>query len=130
VKEHVRTNCVKVIVDGAAVTVDDPETLVTLSVELRAAAPGAPGMLPEGLRRIEGAHAFLDINVFGSVARGEARPDSDLDLLVGFEPSASLLDHVGLVQGLEELLGLEGDVATRNALKPRDELVCAEAIDL
>jgi len=43
--------------------------------------------------------------VFGSVARGEARPGSDLDLLVEFEPGASLIDHVGLSQDLEELLG-------------------------
>jgi len=35
-----------------------------------------------------------------------------------------------LVQDLEELLGLEVDVVTRNALKPRDERICAEAIDL
>ena len=75
-------------------------------------------------------HEAHRIAVFGSVARGEARPDSDLDLLVGFGPGASLLDHGALVQDLEELLGLEVDVVTRNALKPRDELVCAEAIDL
>ena len=45
------------------------------------------------------------IAVFGSVARGEAHPDSDLDLLVDFEPGASLLDHIGLFQDLEDLLG-------------------------
>lgn len=79
------------------------------------------------LARKRGAHR---IAVFGSVARGEARPDSGLDLLVGFGPGASLLNRVALVQDLEELLGLEVDVVTRNALKPRDERICAEAIDL
>ena len=79
------------------------------------------------LARRHGAHR---IAVFGSVARGEARPDSGLDLLVGLEPGASLLDHGALVQGLEELLGLEVDVVTRNAPKPRHEHICAEAIDL
>jgi uncharacterized protein len=68
--------------------------------------------------------------VFGSVARGEARPDSDLDLLVDFEPGTSLLDHVGLFQDLEELLGVGVDVVARSALKPRDEHIRLEAVDL
>jgi predicted nucleotidyltransferase len=79
------------------------------------------------LARKHGAHP---IAVFGSVARGKARPDTDLDLLVDFELGAFLLDHVALVQDLEELRGLAVDVVTRNALKPRDERICAEAIDL
>jgi predicted nucleotidyltransferase len=68
--------------------------------------------------------------VFGSVARGEARPGSDVDLLVDFEPGASLLDHVGLFQDLEELLGVGVDVVTRRALKPRDDHIRAEVVDL
>ena len=52
------------------------------------------------------------IAVFGSVVRGEAGPGSDLDLLVDFEPGVSLLDHVGLFQDLEELLG---DMAAKRA---------------
>lgn len=75
-------------------------------------------------------HEAHRIAVFGSVARGKARPDTDLDLLVDFELGAFLLDHVALVQDLEELRGLAVDVVTRNALKPRDEHICAEAIDL
>ncbi len=46
-----------------------------------------------------------NVRVFGSVARGEARPDSDVDFLVEFEPGASLLDLSGLHLDLEELLG-------------------------
>jgi uncharacterized protein len=70
------------------------------------------------------------IAVFGSVARGEARPGSDIDLLVDFEPGASLLDQVGLFQDLEELLGTGVDVVSRGGLKPRDDHIRGEAVDL
>ncbi len=70
------------------------------------------------------------IAVFGSVARGEARPGSDVDLLVDFEPGASLLDHVGLFQDLEELLGVGVDVVARTGLNSRDDHIRAEAVDL
>jgi uncharacterized protein len=70
------------------------------------------------------------IAVFGSVASGEARSDSDLDLLVDFEPGTSLLDHVGLFPDLEELLGVGVDVVARSALKARDEHIRSEAVDL
>jgi predicted nucleotidyltransferase len=76
--------------------------------------------------RKRGAHR---IAVLGSVGRGEASPDNGLDL-VDFEPGASLLDHVGLFQDLEELLGVEVNVVTRNALKPRDDQIRSEAVDL
>jgi predicted nucleotidyltransferase len=60
-----------------------------------------------------GAH---DVRVFGSVARGEASENSDLDLLVAWEPGRSLLDHAGLVQDLQELLGMKVHVGTEKSL--------------
>ena len=72
-----------------------------------------------------------NIRVFGSFARGEARADSDLDLLVDMAPDRSLLDTVGLVQDLQETLGRRVDVETENALhwllRPR---ILSEALPL
>src|SRR4051812_28245251 len=72
-----------------------------------------------------------NIRVFGSVARGEARPDSDVDLLVDFEAGRSLLDWAGLEIDLEDLLGCEVDIATTKGLKPRVlESVLHDAVPL
>jgi len=60
-----------------------------------------------------GAH---NIRIFGSVARGEANANSDLDLLVEMEPNRSLIDHVALWQDLEDLLGCKVDVVSEKAL--------------
>jgi uncharacterized protein len=60
-----------------------------------------------------GAHS---LRVFGSVARGEAHENSDLDLLVAWEPDRSLLDHAGLVEDLQELLGVKVHVGTEKSL--------------
>ena len=60
-----------------------------------------------------GAH---NLRVFGSVARGEANESSDLDLLVAWEPGRSLLDHAGLVQDLQVLLGMKVHVGTEKSL--------------
>jgi predicted nucleotidyltransferase len=57
--------------------------------------------------------------VFGSAARGEATPQSDLDLLVEFEPGRTLLDLSGLRIELGELLGVEADVVTYRSIHPR-----------
>lgn len=51
-----------------------------------------------------------NVRVFGSVARGDTHPDSDIDLLVEFEPDASLYDLSGLRLALIDLLGCEVDV--------------------
>ncbi len=57
-----------------------------------------------------------NVRVFGSAVRGEDTNQSDLDLLVNFEPERSLLDHVALMQDLEELLGRKVDVVSEKAL--------------
>jgi len=51
----------------------------------------------EEMLRLAGRHGALNLCVFGSVARDEAKEDSDLDLLVEWEVNQSLLDHAGLV---------------------------------
>lgn len=72
-----------------------------------------------------------NIRVFGSVARGEANGDSDIDLLVDLEPGRSLLDHIGLIQDLADLLGRSVDVATPSALHERiKDRVMQDAVPL
>ncbi len=67
--------------------------------------------------------------VFGSVARGEARPDSDVDLLVELNRRMGLFEFAGLKLRLEELLGVKVDLVMPSALKPRvRERVLGEAI--
>ena len=57
--------------------------------------------------------------LFGSVARDEAGPDSDLDLLVEFEGTATFDRYMGLKLYLEDLLGSGVDLVMRKALRPR-----------
>lgn len=66
--------------------------------------------------RLAKTHGANSVRVFGSVARGDANPNSDLDLLVAWEPDRSLLDHAGLVQDLQELLGVRVHVGTEQSL--------------
>jgi predicted nucleotidyltransferase/DNA-binding XRE family transcriptional regulator len=60
--------------------------------------------------------------VFGSVARGDDRPDSDLDLLIELEPRASVVDILGLDEDLAALLGCPVDVVTTTELESNDLL--------
>lgn len=71
-----------------------------------------------------------NVRVFGSIARGEDTPDSDVDLLVSFQPGASLLDQAGLIADLEDLLGRHVDVVSDRALTDRDARIRAEQVSL
>lgn len=68
--------------------------------------------------RIARANGATRVRVFGSIARGTARPDSDLDLLLELEPGRHLLDLVAIKQDLEDLLGREVHVVTQAAISP------------
>ena len=65
---------------------------------------------------IAAKHGARNVRVFGSVARGEAGPESDVDLLVDMEPGRSLLDLGGLWSDLNELLGRKVDVVTEQSI--------------
>ena len=85
----------------------------------------------ERILSIAASHGALNVRVFGSRARGEARPDSDLDVLVTLTPGHSLLDLVAIKQDLEDLLGCAVDVVTEASISPyiRDN-VLKEAVPL
>jgi predicted nucleotidyltransferase len=68
--------------------------------------------------RIARSHGALTVRVFGSRARTDALPESDLDLLVTMEPGRSLLDIVAIKQDLEDLLHVPVDVVTEAGLSP------------
>lgn len=81
-----------------------------------------------GIREIIGAkrdeilataarYGATNVQVFGSVARGEARPDSDVDLLVRFKPDYKLRDHLGLTVALKTILDRPVDVAVEANLR-------------
>jgi predicted nucleotidyltransferase len=72
-------------------------------------------------------HQARSVKVFGSVARGEDQPGSDVDLLIAFEPGTSLFELVELEQELEELLGVGVDVVSEGGLRPGHEQILREA---
>jgi len=73
----------------------------------------------EEIERVAASYGARRVRVFGSVARGDDHSESDIDLLVEFEPGRSLMDHAGLAMALEELLGRKVEVASERGLREK-----------
>jgi predicted nucleotidyltransferase len=80
---------------------------------------------------VAAAYGARNVRIFGSRARGQARPDSDVDLLVTLDPGRSLIDIIGAKQDLEDQLHCRVDIVTESALSPylRDAIM-REAVAL
>ena len=85
----------------------------------------------DDLLAIAAKHGAFNARVFGSVARGEERPDSDVDFLVDVEPTTSSWFPAGLMLDLEQILGRQVEIVTEKGLNPhlRDH-VLREAVPL
>ena len=85
----------------------------------------------ETILRVAAKHGATQVRLIGSVARGDARPDSDVDLLVMWQQGTSLLDQAALKLELEGLLGRKVDIASDGWVKPSiRESVYRDAIAL
>lgn len=70
----------------------------------------------EAIMALAAKHGALHPRIFGSIACGEAGPESDVDLLVKMEEGRSLLDLSALSQDLRDLLGVKVDVVSEDGL--------------
>lgn len=85
----------------------------------------------EDILRLAAKHGAYNVRVFGSVARGEADAESDVDFLVEMEPGRSLFDLGGLLMELQDLLDCPVDIVTDKGLRNRiRERVLTEAVPL
>jgi|SRR5712692_10005185 len=83
------------------------------------------------IRTVLKPHGIVRASVFGSVARGEATPESDLDILVDFPAGKTLLDLARLQRELTEALGTKVDVLTYRSLHPLiKERVMSEQVSI
>jgi uncharacterized protein len=85
----------------------------------------------EQIIALASAHGARNVRVFGSVARGDATIESDVDLVVDFDAGRSLLDHGALIMDLQETLGCRVDVVSSRGLRERfRNRVLADAVPL
>lgn len=76
----------------------------------------------DDVAKVFARYPVTQVWVFGSVARGDDRPDSDLDLLIELGPHASVVDILGLDEDLSAALGCPVDVVTTAELRSNDLL--------
>jgi hypothetical protein len=91
----------------------------------------AMAILKAALPELRNLYAVKDLAVFGSVARGEAGPESDIDVLVEFEPgkAGGYFKFFTLQEDLEARLGLKVDLVTPDALRKQMRgRILAEAV--
>lgn len=80
---------------------------------------------------LAGMHGCRNIRVFGSVATGENRPDSDVDILVDLDSGRTIFDLAGFLGDLRDLLGIEVDVVESRSIHPYiRNRVLAESVEL
>lgn len=100
-------------------------------------APGLDGVHPEVLleaatpilKTLAGERGYTRLAVFGSVARHQARPDSDIDLVVDAPAGTSSFEFIRFKQLIEQVLGREVDLVDYGGLKPRlDDDIRREAV--
>ena len=86
-------------------------------------------LLEQSQKELSERYHVASLILFGSVARDEARPESDVDILVEFSQPVGLFHFIELQQRLEEILGVKVDLGTPRSLKPYlKEQVMREAI--
>ncbi|RIJ51832.1 XRE family transcriptional regulator [Clavibacter lycopersici] len=106
------------------------ETLARLRAALGIPSLDRVRAAREPILEVAARRRLSDVRVFGSVARGEARAGSDVDLLVHPAPDASLFDLAAFMDEVAELLGIHVDVVSDRGTGPVMDRILAEAVTL
>jgi uncharacterized protein len=88
------------------------------------------GSKREEILRIAAEHGAVNVRIFGDVARGEAGPDAEIDLLIDVGEKTTPWFPGGLVADLEDLLGRDVHVAFADSLPPYAQRILQEAVAL
>jgi uncharacterized protein len=108
-----------------------PEVLERIKCALAVRPSERVSQHRDSIRALVAQHHAVAPRIFGSVARGDDEPGSDLDLLVDFTSEASLLDEIGLRLALADLLRVEVDVVAADSLQGQmRERVLGEAVEV